>query len=74
MALMALDNLEHRGADGRRLQVPATARASCTQMPDAFLREEVDFELPESARYGVAMCFLPTNDGASRRRSRRCSS
>jgi glutamate synthase domain-containing protein 1 len=30
-------------------------------MPDEFLRAVVDFELPPLGRYGVAMCFLPTD-------------
>ena len=32
------------------------------QMPDAFFRAIVDFELPPLGRYGVAVCFLPTDD------------
>jgi glutamate synthase (NADPH/NADH) large chain/glutamate synthase (ferredoxin) len=59
-ALMALENLEHRGATGADSR-SGDGAGILTQMPDAFLRGEVDFELPEPGRYGVAMCFLPTN-------------
>ena len=44
---------------------PATAPGILIQIPDAFLRAEVDFELPEAGRYGVAVCFLPS-DGTAR--------
>src|SRR6202022_1405431 len=37
------------------------------QMPDELLRAVVDFELPPAGRYGVLMCFLPT-DAAARER------
>jgi glutamate synthase (NADPH/NADH) large chain/glutamate synthase (ferredoxin) len=60
-ALMALENLEHRGATGADSK-SGDGAGILTQMPDAFLREQVDFELPEAGRYGVAMCFLPTNE------------
>jgi glutamate synthase domain-containing protein 2/glutamate synthase domain-containing protein 1/glutamate synthase domain-containing protein 3 len=59
-ALMALENLEHRGATGADSRTGDGA-GILTQMPDAFLRAAVDFELPGAGRYGVAMCFLPTN-------------
>src|SRR4051812_3590546 len=59
-ALMALENLEHRGATGADSK-SGDGAGILTQMPDAFLREEVDFELPPVGGYGVAMCFLPTN-------------
>src|SRR5215213_5999295 len=59
-ALMALENLEHRGATGADSK-SGDGAGILTQMPDVFLREQVEFELPEVGRYGVAMCFLPTN-------------
>src|SRR5215213_1422003 len=59
-ALMALENLEHRGATGADSK-SGDGAGILTQMPDAFLRGQVEFELPEVGRYGVAMCFLPTN-------------
>ncbi|MBJ7520059.1 MAG: glutamate synthase large subunit [Solirubrobacteraceae bacterium] len=56
-ALLALENLEHRGAEGADVRTGDGA-GILTQMPDAFLRTVVDFELPPVGRYGVAMCFL----------------
>ncbi len=57
-ALLALDNLEHRGAAGADKHTGDGA-GILLQMPDRFLRAVVDFELPPVGRYGVAMCFLP---------------
>ena len=56
--MRALINLEHRGAAGAD---PKTGDGAgmLVQMPDRFLRDVVDFELPAAGRYGVAMCFLP---------------
>jgi glutamate synthase (NADPH) large chain len=61
-ALWALEHLEHRGAEGAD---PETGDGAgiLVQIPDAFLRAEAEFELPEPGRYGVAMCFLPRKDG-----------
>ena len=58
LAIDALANLEHRGAAGAD---PETGDGAgiLIQMPDAFLREVVEFELPPAGCYGVAMCFLP---------------
>ena len=57
-ALHALERLEHRGAEGAD---PDTGDGAgiLFQLPDAFLRAEAGFELPEQGRYGVALCFLP---------------
>jgi glutamate synthase domain-containing protein 2/glutamate synthase domain-containing protein 1/glutamate synthase domain-containing protein 3 len=65
-AIRALENLEHRGASGAD---PTTGDGAgiLMQMPDELLRAAVDFELPPLGRYGVLMCFLPTEQ-ASRRR------
>jgi glutamate synthase domain-containing protein 2/glutamate synthase domain-containing protein 1/glutamate synthase domain-containing protein 3 len=57
-ALTALDNLEHRGAEGADVRTGDGA-GILVRLPDAFLRAVVDFELPEPGRYGVGMCFLP---------------
>ncbi len=57
-ALRALENLEHRGAAGADADTGDGA-GILVQMPDAFLRETVPFELPPVGRYGVAVCFLP---------------
>jgi glutamate synthase domain-containing protein 2/glutamate synthase domain-containing protein 1/glutamate synthase domain-containing protein 3 len=57
-ALTALDNLEHRGAEGADIRTGDGA-GILVQIPDAFFREVVDFELPPRGAYGVAVCFLP---------------
>jgi len=59
--LLALENLEHRGATGAD---PRTGDGAgmLLQTPDAFLRSVVDFELPAPGRYGVAVCFLPRDE------------
>jgi len=59
-ALSALRNLEHRGAVGSDAGTGDGA-GIVTQIPDAFLRAVVDFELPAAGRYGVGMSFLPTD-------------
>jgi glutamate synthase domain-containing protein 2/glutamate synthase domain-containing protein 1/glutamate synthase domain-containing protein 3 len=65
-ALTALDNLEHRGAEGADIRTGDGA-GILVQVPDAFFRGVVDFALPERGRYGVAVCFLP-RDPAQRRK------
>ena len=69
-ALTALDNLEHRGAEGADIRTGDGA-GILVQMPDAFFRAVVDFELPPRGHYGVAVCFLP-RDAAQRARSSSC--
>ena len=60
-ALIALRNLEHRGARGAE---PETGDGAgiLLQVPDAFYREVVGFELPESGGYAVGTAFLPTDE------------
>ena len=65
-ALDALDNLEHRGAEGADAKTGDGA-GILTQIPHEFLRSVVDFELPEPGQYGVGVCFLP-RDPVRRRR------
>ncbi|MGV8885229.1 MAG: glutamate synthase large subunit [Microbacteriaceae bacterium] len=60
-ALNALRNLEHRGAIGSDAGTGDGA-GIITQIPDAFLRAVVDFELPAATRYAVGMSFLPVDD------------
>ncbi|WP_143338223.1 glutamate synthase large subunit [Demequina sp. NBRC 110054] len=55
--LTALKNLEHRGAVGAETETGDGA-GILTQVPDAFLREVVDFELPAAGEYGVGIAFL----------------
>jgi len=61
-ALDALENMEHRGASGAD---PNTGDGAgiLLQIPDAFLRAAVAgaLELPPPGRYGVAVCYLPTD-------------
>jgi glutamate synthase (NADPH) large chain len=60
-ALDALRHLEHRGAIGSDAGTGDGA-GIITQIPDAFLRAVVPFELPPVGRYAVGMAFLPTDD------------
>jgi glutamate synthase (NADPH/NADH) large chain len=62
-ALTALRNLEHRGARGGE---PDTGDGAgiLLQVPDGFLREVVDFDLPEPGGYAVGTAFLPQEDTA----------
>ncbi len=61
-ALTALRNLDHRGATGADPLVGDGA-GILTQVPDAFLREVVDFDLPVAGAYAVGTAFLPTDAG-----------
>jgi glutamate synthase domain-containing protein 2/glutamate synthase domain-containing protein 1/glutamate synthase domain-containing protein 3 len=59
--LEALGNLEHRGAAGAD---PTTGDGAgiLLQIPDAFFRGvAAGVELPPPGRYGVGVCFLPTD-------------
>jgi glutamate synthase domain-containing protein 2/glutamate synthase domain-containing protein 1/glutamate synthase domain-containing protein 3 len=59
--LEALQNMEHRGAEGAD---PNTGDGAgiLLQIPDAFIRGAVSgIELPPSGRYGVGVCYLPTD-------------
>jgi glutamate synthase domain-containing protein 2/glutamate synthase domain-containing protein 1/glutamate synthase domain-containing protein 3 len=58
-ALEALENMEHRGAEGAD---PNTGDGAgiLLQIPDAFIRGAVaGIELPPPGRYGVGVCYLP---------------
>src|SRR3981081_4589724 len=59
-ALHALENLEHRGAEGAD---PNTGDGAgiLLQIPDAFFRAVAGVELPTRGRYGVGVCYLPTD-------------
>jgi glutamate synthase (NADPH/NADH) large chain len=60
-ALGALRNLEHRGAIGSDAGTGDGAGILC-QVPDAFLRAVVDFDLPEAGQYAVGIAYLPLDD------------
>ncbi|MER7698244.1 glutamate synthase large subunit [Streptomyces sp. NPDC096095] len=62
-ALTVLRNLEHRGATGSEPDSGDGAGILC-QVPDAFLRAETPFELPEAGSYAVGIAFLPAKDSA----------
>jgi len=64
--LTALANLEHRGAAGAE-PTSGDGAGILVQVPDALLRAEVDFELPEpgpdgAGAYAVGLAFLPVED------------
>ncbi len=62
-ALAALRNLEHRGASGAEVD-SGDGAGVLLQVPDAFLRDVVDFELPAEGGYAVGLGFLPDDDAA----------
>src|SRR3712207_1337679 len=64
-ALHVLDHLEHRGASGAEVDTGDGA-GILLQVPDRFLREVVDFELPSEGRYAVGVCFVPRDDARRR--------
>ncbi|HEX5510941.1 MAG TPA: glutamate synthase central domain-containing protein, partial [Actinomycetales bacterium] len=60
-ALVALRNLDHRGAVGSEPD-SGDGAGILTQVPDAFLRDVVDFDLPPRGTYAVGTVFLPDDD------------
>ena len=58
LGLASLCNLDHRGATNAEANVGDGA-GILIQVPDRFLREVVDFELPAAGSYAVGMAFLP---------------
>jgi glutamate synthase (NADPH/NADH) large chain len=62
--LEALHNLDHRGATGAD---PKTGDGAgiLMQVPDAYLRANVPFELPRHGAYAVGNAFLPTEPDAA---------
>src|SRR5680860_1837996 len=61
MALTALRNLEHRGAAGAEPN-SGDGAGILMQVPDAFFREVVDFQLPAKHSYAVGTAFIPGDD------------
>ncbi|GAA2988920.1 glutamate synthase large subunit [Streptomyces fulvorobeus] len=62
-ALTVLRNLEHRGATGSEPD-SGDGAGILLQVPDAFLRDEVTFDLPEAGSYAVGIAFLPADDSS----------
>ncbi|NQW32185.1 MAG: glutamate synthase large subunit, partial [Actinomycetales bacterium] len=56
-ALKALTNLEHRGASGSEPD-SGDGAGILLQVPDLFLRKNVDFELPAAGGYAVGTAFF----------------
>jgi len=56
--LEALRNLEHRGASGSEPD-SGDGAGILIQIPDEFLRDVVDFELPKNGHYAAGIVFLP---------------
>src|SRR4051812_6540051 len=54
----ALCNLQHRGALGSEINTGDGA-GLLLQIPDLFLREVVDFDLPREGAYATGIAFLP---------------
>ncbi|ROR93439.1 glutamate synthase (NADH) large subunit [Salana multivorans] len=63
-ALTALENLDHRGAVGAEVDTGDGA-GILTQVPDAFLRDVVDAELPRPGHYAIGTAFLPQDPAAA---------
>jgi glutamate synthase domain-containing protein 2/glutamate synthase domain-containing protein 1/glutamate synthase domain-containing protein 3 len=64
-AIVALENLEHRGAAGAD---PNTGDGAgiLLQLPDEFLRGVIGEKLPPPGAYGVCVCFLPRDEARRR--------
>ncbi|MFD1826640.1 MULTISPECIES: glutamate synthase large subunit [Mumia] len=62
--LTALRNLDHRGAVGAEVD-SGDGAGILIQVPDAFLRDVVDFVLPEAGCYAVGIGFLPVDTDAA---------
>jgi glutamate synthase (NADPH/NADH) large chain len=60
--LTALTNMEHRGATGAEADTGDGA-GILLQVPDAFLRSVVEFELPAAGAYAAGIAFLPADHG-----------
>src|SRR6185437_2072993 len=65
-ALIALHNMDHRGAAGAE---PSSGDGSgiTVAIPDEFLRATAGFELPAQGSYATGIAFLPTDDAARQR-------
>ena len=63
-ALVALSNLDHRGASGAEPD-SGDGAGILLQVPDAFLRAVVPFELPPAGAYATGVVFLPDEGEAA---------
>src|SRR6185503_8749190 len=65
-ALVALHNMDHRGAAGAE---PSSGDGSglTVAVPDAFLRAVAGFELPPAGSYATGIGFLPVDPAAQQR-------
>ena len=63
--LTALLNLDHRGAVGAEINTGDGA-GILTQVPDAFLRDVIDAELPSAGHFAIGTVFLPQNEDEAR--------
>ena len=63
-ALEALRNLAHRGASGADAD-SGDGAGILLRIPDALLRESVDFRLPRAGRYALGMVFLPADEAGA---------
>ncbi len=61
--LELLERLTHRGAVGADPKAGDGA-GILVQIPDAFFRAVIDFELPPAGSYGVGMVFMPKDEAA----------
>ncbi|EON23553.1 glutamate synthase (NADH) large subunit [Nocardioides sp. CF8] len=64
-ALTALRNLDHRGAAGAETN-SGDGAGILMQVPDAFLRDVVDFELPGAGSYAVGTAFIADADSLAK--------
>ncbi|MGX6604929.1 glutamate synthase large subunit [Micromonosporaceae bacterium Da 78-11] len=64
--LSALIRLDHRGARGAEYNTGDGA-GIMIQIPDAYYREVVGFELPATGSYATGLVFLPNDPGAQAR-------
>ncbi len=67
-AITALTNLEHRGAAGAERNTGDGA-GILLQVPDAFFRAVVPFDLPAAGSYATGLAFLPQSAPAAQKAS-----
>ena len=61
--VLALENLDHRGATGADERAGDGA-GMLLQIPDALFRDTVDFSLPPAGEYAAGVAFLPQDEVA----------